>query len=123
MSHESKTTPEYGPRCIAIPGGAMTVAGPTLRIVVEEKEYRFERDYSGCPWLVNRRNDATRVPTERSPFWRGFYRWLREGAKLDGGLCVWTIAPKAKARLINRRHAEFVSIPDGWHEDDGVEYV
>jgi hypothetical protein len=82
----------------------MTVGGPSLRIVVDGKEYRFERDYSGCPWLLDRRGEPKETPGERSKFWRGFNCWLRQGTKVEGDLCVWTVPPRAnKVRRINSR--------------------
>lgn len=65
-------------------------ANPDQRIVVGGREYHFERDYAGCPWLLNRRDEPTRIPGPRHPFWQGFNRWDAQGERMDGDRCVWS---------------------------------
>ena len=103
----------------------LTLGNPNHRIVVDGKEYRFERDYTGCPWLLNRRGDPTHVPGVKHPFWGGFYRWSAQGERMDGDLCLWQINPPMKVRRLpyRGRHYETVETPPGWVEADGTEEV
>jgi hypothetical protein len=126
MPGNSQTThgPKDVPFKIGEMCGIMTVAGPVLRIQLPGRNiHKFERNYSGCPWFLNKVGDPTHTPGERHPFWKPFNRWLREGAKVDGDLCIWAPAPKAAVKRIGKCAVQFVHVPEGWHEDDGVYYV
>lgn len=66
-------------------------AGP-FAITVAGRAFRFEDSDRFGPLLVRRNGDPTKnQPGERSPFWRPYALWRKQGRRLadDGVTCVW----------------------------------
>jgi hypothetical protein len=113
---------EFGYKEIIIPGLARIDswgAGP-FAITVGPRRWLFEDSDRFGPYFVHRdgREDK-RWPSERSPFWRAHYLWIRQGRKVaeDGETCVWT-EPKPNLLWIEKRTRILHTIEPG--EPDGL---
>jgi hypothetical protein len=90
-------------------GGGLCIdawgAGPFV-IEAAGKSYRFEDSDRFGPALISKRGDVLRnpYPPQKSPFWRAHFLWVKQGRKIEDGLCVWR---EPKPNLLQRigRHA------------------
>lgn len=79
--------------CIRIPGGILTVAGPTLKIRVGNRVLHFE-DHSYCGPIQLSTVTGDPVKREGMPFLTAVSLWHQQGKKIgDDGICIWK--PKA----------------------------
>lgn len=64
------------------------------RIVVDGKQYIFDFSPMFGPSFYDRRRNLKLIP-ERSPFWKGFNPWLKQGKRVGAdGLCIWEPEPE-----------------------------
>ena len=108
-----------GRRTVAI----LSVGEASKRLILNGKEYRFSRDYTGGPWFESKSGEVLNEPGERHPFWRAFYAWTRQGERMDGNLCLWDPMPKRRVRRMTKRDFVVVHEPEGWMEMDGTEII
>lgn len=66
-------------------------AGP-FQIEVDGRTYSFEDSDRFGPFILGKRGDVlTNQPGGRSPFWRAYHMWRRDGRRMaeDRKTCVW----------------------------------
>lgn len=97
-------------------------SGPFV-IVLEGADFRFEDSDRFGPLLLNKDGrPSERQPGERSPFWKAYNAWRRQGRRTadDGKTCVWDKPRPTKVRRIRGRHVEIIEDGD---EDGDVEII
>lgn len=84
-------------------------AGPEYFIEVGGHEYRFElHEYCG-PIILNKNGDPAKgQPGERSPFWKAFEAWSKQGYRVNGKCAVWEPIPEPRVEHIVGRHYRMV---------------
>lgn len=98
-------------------------AGPFV-ITVAGRAFRFEDSDRFGPLLVLRNGaEARHQPPEKSPFWRAYSLWRKQGRRLadDGMTCVWDHVPIAHliVRHMSGRNYQIV----GGDYNEGGGYV
>ena len=87
-----------GPHGYKTPWGMVDVASDTHRLSAGKTEWRFERDYSGCPWVLGVDGDPLKnQPGVNDPFWSAFYQWVQAGEHVrSDGLCYFPGAERTE---------------------------
>lgn len=71
-----------------IPGGSVTLCGPTLRINTGTRVIQFEMHrYFGPTPLTQKGDEMLRVPRS---FWDAIDKWNENGQLVEGDMCVTT---------------------------------
>lgn len=70
------------------------VGGPLRTIFAGGVRYTFEDHHYFGPLPCRRNGDELkREPDPRSPFWRAYECWSKQGKRVDGDVCRWVEPP------------------------------
>lgn len=82
-------------RCVRLGqplNGFMSIGGDTIRLTAFGKTYHFEwHNYCGPMFVAPKTGrELKRPPGTKSPWWKAFSLWDRQGKRTKDGECVWT---------------------------------
>ena len=82
--------------------------GVDYRIVVDEREWRFDFSDRFGPLFQGKHGRDLKNPPTNLALWRAVTLWLRQGKRVDGGLCIWNEPPPIKVERIIGRHCRIL---------------